>query len=208
MQRGKISLFVCLLSFASPVFAYDASKAPFENKNYQGKEILFRISPEFGFMGKMRQTDLDLVIKRFIIENADGNWEIQFAEHWFASLSFHYSHLRGKHFNGFIGDGHVYGATGGVKVVSSANYPSTGDFFDDTRWWFGIEFGPYFTAITTRLRDTDQDGTNLGFNSSAGFDYFFGQHWATGLHLKLHYSKFHLDDYFLFAFGPHLAWKF
>lgn len=208
MKRGRVLLLFCCLLFPQIAFALDPAKAPFESKNYHKKEVLLRISPEFGLMGKMRQTDLDLVIKRFVIENADGNLEIQFAEHWFASFSFHYSHLRGKHFNGFIGDGHIYAATGGVKLVSSTNYPSTGEFFDDTRWWFGMEFGPYFTAFTTRLRETDQDGTNLGVKTGAGFDYFFGSHWASGLHMNLHYSKFHLDDYILFTFGPHLVWKF
>lgn len=209
-MRGRLFLGFCFVLLSAAAFA-NASSATTEpapvavnNKNYQGKEILFRLSPKFGFLGKMRQNYLDSAIKRFIFENGEAGLEFQFAEHWFGSFTFHYSHLRGKSFQGFVGDGHIYAPTGGVKIVSSTKFPSTGEFFDDTRWWFGMEFGPYFTTLNTRLPD-DQNGTNLGFNTGAGFDYFFASRFAAGLQMKLHYVKFDQDDYFLFTFGPHLV---
>lgn len=200
-----ISFFVCSLSLS--LFANELKPVPFTYQSAKSKEVLFRLAPQFGILGKLNSTVLNAAIKRFVIAAPEGSLDFQITEHWFLVASFNYAYLRGKVFSSYVGRGHVLAPTAGFRIVSSTADPTTGDFFDDTRWWFALEFGPYFTKLDTRLPGNRND-RSVGFNTSAGFDYLFAKHWGIGLQMKLHYAKYSLDDYFLYAFGPHFITRF
>lgn len=177
-----------------------------------GGEVHLRMANHFGVMGRMQQNVFNQAFKKFIITNPEGSLEVQFSPHWFGSFSFSYARVRDKPFTNAGGTrvkGHanLWMPSVGVKIVSSAVDPSTGDFFDDTRWWFGAEAGPYITEVNSPIIGGNKD-IDIGFNIGAGFDYFFKKHWGVGIETKTHYAHYSPDDYILFMFGPHLLYRF
>lgn len=208
----KIVLIIFLLtSFIVPM-AYSQEPVGFHEQN-ERREILLRVGPRFGAVSKLDPIVLDNVLKQFIVVFPDGNLDVQITGNWFASLSFAYARVRGKLgslINGLEGHANIYAPTAGVKLMSSLNNTATGDFLDDSRWWCGLEFGPYITNLNASLGSISgsKTDTDFGFNFGVGFDYFFHEHWATGIEVKVHYVDYSLDDYILFSFGPHLTARF
>jgi len=184
--------------------------APLANTHAKSgkKEVSLRLSPKLGALFKLKDGVLGRAVRRFVYILPEGNLNIQITEHWFASASFIYAKFRGKLAGGSGGHINVYGPTAGIKLVSSSNATSSGDFLDDSRWWFGLESGPYFTDLRVSPVVPPQRSTGFGFNFGAGFDYFFHENWAAGLETKLHYVNLAVDDYYLLSFGPHLIARF
>ncbi|MBI3540723.1 MAG: hypothetical protein HY073_01035 [Deltaproteobacteria bacterium] len=204
----KISAIFFLLVFLILPSAYSQESAG-SHKQKEKREILLRVGPRFGTVAKLDPVVLDTAVERFITVFPDGNLDVQIAGRWFGSLSFAYARVRGKL---ALGNANVYAPTAGVKLISSWGNAGSGDFFDDSRWWCGLELGPYITnlsdAMTGALPGLPKTKADFGFNVGAGFDYFFHEHWATGIEVKIHYVSYSPDDYVLVSFGPHLTARF
>lgn len=173
-------------------------------------EIQFRASPQFGVMTRMEQNMFNRAFKKMILVLPEGNLSYQISRKWFVSGSFTYARLRDKLNTGLRQSGHinVFGGSMGVKIFSSVEEPTGGgDFFDVARWWFGLEFGPYVTAVRSPMIGTNTD-VDLAFNFGGGFDYYFHKHFAAGIQTKFHYVNYSPDDYILFSFGPGLVARF
>lgn len=178
----------------------------------RGHEIQIRLAPQFGVLARENQNVLNQAFKKFILLLPEANVSFQITSKWFISSTFTYARIRDKQSVNALGvrqHGHadVYGITTGVRIVSSTEDPSEGDFFDDTRWWLNLEAGPYITHVRSPIIGNN-DEMSFGLNAGAGFDYFFHRVFGTGLQIKLHYVTYSPDDYFLFSFGPHLTAKF
>lgn len=200
-------LFLCL-----PFWVHSAEGKADKKIRGRGREVQIRLAPQFGVLGRQNQAVLNRAFKKFILVLPEGNISWQLTPKWFASFSFTYARWRDKAFFNALGvrqKGHanIYGPTLGVRIVSSTDEPSEGDFFDDARWWFALEFGPYFTRIQSPILGPNRD-VDFGFNFGGGFDYFFHRTFAVGLQTKFHYVNYSPDDYFLFSFGPHITAKF
>lgn len=199
-MKKRIGIFLSLLILSLPVWSA------------HGREIQIRLAPQFGVLGRENQQVLNRALKKFILLMPEANVSVQITSKWFISSSLIYARIRDKQFFDAFGvrqNGHadVYGATLGVKIVSSTEDPSEGDFFDDTRWWFSLETGPYVTDVQSPIIGNNSE-MSFGLNAGAGFDYFFHRIFGVGLQTKFHYVTYSPDDYFLFSFGPHLTAKF
>lgn len=169
-----------------------------------GHEFLVRLGPQFGILARIQETALETAVKRFAFINPEAHLEYQIAGPWFVSFSFHYFFLDGER----SGNMDIFAPTAGLKFVSFEESSMTGDFFDRTRWWLGLESGPYITRSHLYQVIPRGSQTDFGFNLSAGFDSFFKRHWAVGFQAKVHFVNYDPDDYLFLSFGPNLIFRF
>ena len=178
-------------------------------KGKSSKEIHFRLVPQTGILFKTGGGRLQDSLRSVIFVAPEASLEFQITNHWFGVLNFAYAQLRGKRVGGVTDNANMYGPTLGFKIVSDTNDASTGDFFDDTRWWFTLQAGPYVTDYQSQgLGLARLVETQIGANSGIGFDYFFKTNWGIGLQAKFHYVYYSRDDYILFTAGPSLTLRF
>lgn len=169
----------------------------------RANEFSIRAAPQLGVLGLINNTALGGAANRYTFVS-EFHMEYQVKGRWFATVSLHTIHFLDK-VGGYM---NVFAPAAGVKLVSFEDVVASGDFFDQTRWWFELEGGPYlhqarFGAVIPR-----GDHINFGFSAGGGFDTLFHKRWAAGLQTKMHYVNFGPDDYILVHFGPHLMFRF
>lgn len=168
------------------------------------REFNVRFSNQFGLIGRIYNEVMGSAVRTFVFLNPELALEYQIGGAWFATASFAYAYLRGQHSDHLD----LYAPTGGIKWVGFEDTPYQGDFFDKTRWWFGVQVGPYYSYSRLAVIIPRGKAADFGFNISGGFDVIATKHWAPGFQVKMHYVHFGPDDFLLTTFGPHLVFRF
>ena len=186
---------IAALLFAIPFFSFTLSA--------RANEFSIRAAPQLGLLEMTSNAALNRAASRYTVVS-EFHTEYQVKGRWFATVSLHTIHFLDK-VGGYM---NVFAPTAGVKIVSFEDVVAAGDFFDQTRWWFELEGGPYFHQARFGSVIPVGDQTDFGFSFGAGFDTLFHKRWAAGFQTKMHYVGYGPDGYLLIHFGPHLMFRF